>query len=95
MIIDDGMMWHLMRGAWLCLQPVRACVSLEPGLVPRDPVLRCHPHSMDMISLLLFLSSQNESPPAAGCRTRARPPNARSCPAGLLDASQRISEAPS
>jgi hypothetical protein len=46
MIIDDGMMWHLMRGAWLCLQPVRACVSLEPGLVPRDPVLRCHPHSM-------------------------------------------------
>ena len=29
MIIDDGMMWHLMRGAWLCLQPMRACVSQD------------------------------------------------------------------
>jgi len=53
------MMWHLMRGAWLCLQPVRACVSLEPGLVPRDPVLRCHPHSMDMI-IVTFVSKLSE-----------------------------------
>ena len=46
MIIDDGMMWHLMRGAWLCLQPVRACMSLEPGLVPRDPVTPLPPSLM-------------------------------------------------